>query len=233
MKDIFGRAILTFAKSGRAPDIITWTSISDEDPLPIQYLFRSYADMPEIEQHALRLCSGHILDVGCGAGSHSLYLQQNKFHVTALDFSPRSVEACRIRGVLNVRQANIFEFDEGRYDTILLLMNGTGIAGTLDRLQLLFTKLMELLADGGQILIDSSDLLYMFDEDEIPQIRHRKHYYGEIKYYMSWEGDQETPLNWLYCDFDTLSEIANRAGLKSERIMDGENSDFLARLTKK
>jgi 2-polyprenyl-3-methyl-5-hydroxy-6-metoxy-1,4-benzoquinol methylase len=87
MKDLFGKALLDYQNDNYTEDIITSTNISDEDELPLPYLFRSFKDMPKLEQKALKLAEGKTLDVGCGAGSHSLYLQQKEIEVKAIDIS--------------------------------------------------------------------------------------------------------------------------------------------------
>src|SRR5690606_3409631 len=102
------------------------TNISDEDELPLPYLFRSFNEMPMLEQKALQMVKGKTLDVGCGAGSHSLYLQKKGISVKTIDISKGAVEVAKMRGVKNVELKDILDETE-HFDTILLLMNGTGI----------------------------------------------------------------------------------------------------------
>ena len=194
--------------------------------------------MPELEQKALHLAKGKILDVGCGAGSHSLYLQENNFDVTAIDISANAIEACQLRGLKNARVQNILDLDSDfhqndRYDTILLLMNGTGIFGTLQQTSNYLSKLKSLLAPNGQILIDSSDIIYMFDEDEdgskwIPG----EGYYGELTFTISYKNQTEEAFPWLYLDYNTLQNAAHANGLQCELIQEGDHFDYLARLSR-
>ena len=90
MKDLFGQAILDYQTQNAPEDLVTETNISEADEMSVAYLFRTYQEMPKIEKKALKLAKGKILDVGCGAGSHSLYLQQKGFDVTAIDISPNA-----------------------------------------------------------------------------------------------------------------------------------------------
>ena len=171
MKDLFGKAILDFQTNNAPEDLTTETTISDEDEMSVAYLFRSYKEMPVLEQKALQLAKGKVLDVGCGAGAHSLYLQNEKnLEVHSIDISSNAVAACTPRGLKNVHLQNILEIDSttsaNKYDTIFLLMNGTGIFGTLKNTAQYLQKLKSLLKPDGQILIDSSDIIYMFDADE-------------------------------------------------------------------
>ncbi|CAM3351853.1 Ubiquinone biosynthesis O-methyltransferase [Flavobacterium longum] len=227
-----GKAILDYQTGNNPENLVTETSISDADELSVDYLFRGFNDMPKIEQQALRLASGKVLDVGCGAGSHSLYLQEKGIDVTAIDISPNAIEACRLRGVKNAEVANLRDV-EGVFDTILLLMNGTGIFGRLKDVSAYLAKLKSLLSVGGQILIDSSDIIYMFDEDDDGGrwITSDRNYYGELTFYLSYKGEQETPFDWLYMDFNTLQNAANAHGLHCELVAEGVHYDYLARLT--
>ena len=166
MKDILGKALLDYFHGNYTEDILTETNISDEDELPLPYLFRSFDEMPLIEQKALELCKGSVLDVGCGAGSHSLWLQNKGLQVTAIDTSKGAVEVSTLRGVENVTQISLLDYSEEKFDTILLLMNGTGIFETIDQVSNYLHHLKSLLQPNGQILIDSSDLKYMYDTSE-------------------------------------------------------------------
>ncbi|WPO79660.1 class I SAM-dependent methyltransferase [Flavobacterium sp. KACC 22761] len=234
MKDLFGKAMFDFQTNNSPEDIITETSISEEDEMSIEYLFRSYSEMPKLEQKALQLAFGRILDVGCGAGSHSLSLQNERnLDVTSIDISEKAIETCKLRGLKNAKVQNILDFEDNKFDTILLLMNGTGIFGKLENCNAYLLKLKSLLNPGGQILIDSSDIIYMFDEDEdggkwIPS---DNNYYGELTFTISYKGEKEEPFNWLYLDYNTLQNAANANGLQCELILEGEHYDYLAKLS--
>lgn len=234
MKDLFGKAILDYQTNNSPEDLVTETSISEADEMPVSYLFRTYNEMPELEQKALQLAKGSVLDVGCGAGSHTLALQnERKLDVTAIDISENAVKACQLRGIENVKVANILDLDvKNKFDTILLLMNGTGIFGTLKETDKYLQKLKSLLKDKGQILIDSSDLIYMYDQDEdgafcIPA----EGYYGELTFTVQYKGETEDTFPWLYLDYNTLQNAAIANGLKCELLLEGEHFDYLARLS--
>ena len=235
MKDLFGKAILDYQTNNKPEDLLTETSISEEDVMSVAYLFRSYAEMPKIEQKALYLAQGKILDVGCGAGSHGLYLQnKNKLEVTCIDISPKAIEACQLRGLRNTKVQNLLDIKNETFDTILLLMNGTGIFGTLSNTPQYLQKLKSLLNPNGQILIDSSDIIYMFDQDEdgayeVPA----DGYYGELTFTVSYKGETEDTFPWLYLDYNTLQNAAIANGLQCELIIEGEHFDYLARISKK
>ena len=234
MKDLMGKAIWDFYQNKSADDLLTETSISEIDELPVEYFFRDFDEMNLLEQKALELSTGKILDIGAGAGSHSLYLQnEKKLEVFALDNSPKSVEVCQLRGVKNVWCSDILDFPVQTFDTILLLMNGTGIFESLDKIDFYLEKLQSLLNEKGQILIDSTAILYMYDRDEdggvmVPADR----YYGEVDYFIHYQLDTENPTKWLYLDFETFKRAAENNGFEIEKILQEEDS-YLAKLTKK
>ncbi len=226
MLDLFGKAILDFQTDNSPEDLVTETSISDPDEMSVAYLFRSYDEMPKIEQKALDLCFGKILDIGCGAGSHSLYLQQKRLDVTSIDISENAVKACQLRGLKNAKVQNILYLQEEKYDTILLLMNGTGIFQTLEEAPKYLQKLKSLLAPNGQILIDSSDIIYMYDEDDVP----KDNYYGELIFTIQYKKQTEKPFPWLYLEFELLNKLAEESNLNCQKILEGDHYDYLARL---
>lgn len=233
MLDLFGKAILDYQTNNAPENIITETSISESDEMSVAYLFRSYAEMPKLEQKALQVAKGRILDVGCGAGSHTLYLQEKGFDVIAIDISENAVNACQLRGLNKVKVTNILDYNpEEKFDTILLLMNGTGIFSDLRNIHHYLIKLKSLLNPGGQILIDSSDIIYMYDQMEdgsylIPA----NGYYGELTFTIQYKKESEEPFKWLYLDYNTLQNAVNASSLQCELIMEGEHFDYLARIT--
>lgn len=231
MKDLFGKALMDYQNGNYTENLITSTSISDEDELPLPYLFRSYKDMPKLEQKALQLAKGTILDVGCGAGSHSLYLQEKGLEVKAIDTSKGAVEVSKLRGVKNVELKNILD-ETGTFDTILLLMNGTGIFQEMSQVSKYLKHLKSLLKPNGQILIDSSDIKYMYEDDDggVWQDMNAT-YYGELDYFLSYKGEKEAPMKWLYLDFKTFKQECASVGLQCKLVMEGSHYDYLAQLT--
>ena len=231
--DPMGRAILDYYKDKKASKLRVFSPMFEEDEIPLTTLFRSYKSMPEIECKALDMAKGRVLDVGAGSGCHSLVLQERGVDVTAIDISPLSVETMKERGVKKVLEQDFFTL-KGQYDTILMLMNGIGIVGTLDRLPEFFKQLDKILAHRGQVLCDSSDISYVFEDEEgMIDIPNEMDYYGEHSFQMQYKDTIGEPFDWLYIDADTLKEKAWRSGYAVEVVAEGEHYDYLARITKK
>ena len=235
MADVFGKALQDYQKDQYTEDIKTYSSLDEEDVIPVPYLFRTFAEMPKIEQKALQLARGKVLDIGAGAGSHALYLQNKGLEVTALDSSKGCIEVCQARGGESTLCSPILDYSEERYDTLLLLMNGIGLAGQLKNLSGFFQNLASLLQPNGQILLDSSDIIYMFEQDEDGGywILNDGTYYGEVQFEMEYKGQKSEPFDWVYVDFDTLQNACESNGLNCELVISGEHYDYLAKLTLK
>lgn len=229
-----GRAIADYHSTGKAAKLRVLSSMFYEDEIPVSTLFRTFGEMPPLEQRMMELSRGRVLDVGAGSGCHSLVLMERGLGVKAIDISELSVQVMRERGV-DAALVNFFDetFVE-KFDTVLMAMNGIGIVGKVERLPEFFRCAKRLLAPGGQLLLDSSDLRYLFEEEDGSfTVNLAAGYYGEVDFEMRYKGVKGASFDWLYIDFETLSLYANEAGFNCERCADGEHYDYLARLTVK
>ena len=229
--DPMGAAIYDYFTQGEADTLIVHSSMFDDDEIPVADLFRRFEDMPQLEKAALEMSHGRILDVGAGSGCHTAALKEMGKEAVAIDISPLSVEVMKRRG-LDARQINLYDtsFAE-RFDTILMLMNGTGIIGTLDNMPAFFERMKQILAPGGAILIDSSDLRYLYEEEDGSlMIDLADEYYGLLDYQMEYKNVLGEPFDWLYVDFDTLAFYAEENGFAAEIVAEGGHYDYLAKL---
>lgn len=230
-----GAAIADFHKSGRAAKLIVKSSQFDDDEIPVKTLFRKFAQMPMLEKEALRLAKGDILDVGGGSGCHSLALQDMGKSVCAIDISPLSVETMQARGVNDARLINLFDpaFTD-KFDTILMLMNGSGIIGKINNMGDFFIRIKQLLHPDGCVFLDSSDLKYLFEEEDGSfLIDIAGDYYGEVDFRMKYKDVEGEPFDWLYVDYQTLNLYAAEYGFKAELVKEGAHYNYLAKLTLK
>lgn len=234
-KDPMGQAIADYFNHGKAAKLRVFSSQFDEDEIPVDQLFRSYDKMPPLEQKALQLAKGKILDCGAGSGCHAIALQAMGKEVQAIDISPLSVEVMQKRGIKQAFQINLFdEHYLEKFDTILMLMNGSGIIGKLENMPAFFAKMKQLLNPDGCIYMDSSDLRYLFeDEDGSLLIDLAGDYYGEIDFQMQYKQTKGDDFDWLYIDFQTLSHYACENGFTAELIAEGEHYDYLVCLKMK
>lgn len=230
--DIFGAAISKYFETNEEQIITVKSDDFEEDEILVSYLFRDYSDMPILEKKALQLCRGKVLDVGAGAGSHALYLQnEKKLDVTALDISNGAIEICKRREIKSCVSSDFYQHHE-KYDTILMLMNGSGIIGKLDGFQQFFYHLKNILLPNGQVLMDSSDLIYLFqNENGEYWVDASQGYYGEMKYQIGFEKTYSAPFDWLYVDYNTLQRACWFHGFECELMVEGDHYDYLAKLS--
>ena len=229
MNDILGQAIHNYLHK-QQPKATLWihNHYGPKEEMPIDTFFRDEEEMPDMEWLALNECRGRVLDIGAAAGCHSLLLQQRGADVTAIDLSPLAVQTMQERGVKKAVVADIFTYNQGKFDTLLLLMNGIGLAGTIEGMKRLLTHLGTLLQDGGQILFDSSDVAYVYEDGPMPQTN----YYGEIPYQYEYNKQKTEWFNWLYIDEQTLQPIVTECGYQMEVLLEDEYGQYLVRLTK-
>ncbi|GAA3944478.1 class I SAM-dependent methyltransferase [Hymenobacter algoricola] len=234
LPDPVGHALMAFLRGNKAAALQVQCNVSEDEELPASYFFRSLWEMPELERTALEECRGHILDAGAGAGCHSLELQSRGFQVKALDASPGAVQVMQERGVRAAACHHLFDAPAARerFDTILMLMNGLGLVGTLDGLEKFLTHARTLLAPGGQILATSSDVSYLYEDEEgALVINLNGPYYGEVEYRLSYGDEASRPFDWLFADAGIVQDYAEAAGYEAEFLGEDDQQQFLVRLT--
>ncbi|QIX63063.1 class I SAM-dependent methyltransferase [Hymenobacter sp. BT18] len=233
--DPLGHALLAFHRgTDSAATLTVHSNVAEDEPLPASYFFRSLWEMPELERLALEECRGRVLDLGAGAGCHTLELQQRGFAVKAVDVSEGAVHVMQARGVQEVARHELFAVpaEAGGYDTLLMLMNGLGLVGTLDGLERFLKYAHTLLAPGGQILATSSDISYLYEDEEGALVFDLNGpYYGEIEYTMSYEQETGAAFSWLFADASILQDYAEAAGYDVEFLAEDEQQQYLVRLT--
>jgi len=227
MNDVLGQAIWDHYQGLKGHKLWIHNTYGKKEEMPVDVYFRDAVAMPEMERMALQLCKGKVLDVGCGAGSHSLLLQKAGFDVTAIDISPKAVEVARRRGVQKSFATDVFEFEHTKFDTLLMLMNGIGLTGNLAGLSRFLEHAKTLVKKKGQLIFDSSDVAYLFVGGAKPTDR----YYGEITYRYEYKKMKTEPFSWLYVDAQTLTEVAAAAGWQTQVLLEDDYDQFLVRLT--
>lgn len=227
--DPYGRALKDFAQEEEVAKLMVNTSYGKPEEIPLWYFFREYEEMPTLEQLALSVCEGRVLDIGGGTGSHAICLQQMQREVTAIDTSSEAVDIMKASKVKDARNQDFFSLEGEQFDTLLGLMNGIGFIGTLDRLGLFLKKADELLSREGQIILDSSDISYLYEGEEKPKDR----YYGEVQFQYEYKGQKGDWFDWVYIDMDTLTEKAYDLGWITYILNKDENDQYLARLVRR
>ena len=225
--DIYGQALQDFYQQQPEEKLWLHNNYGEPEEMPVEVFFREEDEMPEAELLALQLCRGKILDIGAGAGSHALILQERGFEVTALEVSPGAAAVMQKRGVKRVVQQDIYQYKTEKFDRLLLLMNGIGLTQNLFGLDRFLQHAKQLLLPGGQLIFDSSDIAYLYDDLPLP----KTNYYGEIQYQYEYKKQHGNWFNWLYIDQKTLKQHAEKQGWKCELIYEDDMDLYLAKLT--
>ncbi|MCB2220005.1 MAG: methyltransferase domain-containing protein [Bacteroidetes bacterium] len=225
-------AFTDFFNGDKKASVTIHSDIGDVEEVPVSYFFRTLKEMPLLEQKALDFCKGSVLDVGAGSGCHSLVLKERSLLVTPLEIRPALVEIMKKQGLENAVLADFYRYKNDTFDTLLLLMNGIGFAGNLKGVDLFLKHARKLLKPGGQLILDSSDLMYMFEAEDGSYLieLNRDKYYGEVEYQFEYQGIKGPSFNWIFLDYFTLEQIATENGFRSEVIYEGEHFEYLARL---
>lgn len=227
-RDVYGEALHDYFQDGAlSSPLMIHNTYGEPEEMPVEAFFRTAEEFPELEFIALSLCDGKVLDVGAGAGAHALYLQQQGFDVSALDVSAIACRIMQQRGVQQVVHGDILELQDQRYDTLLFLMNGIGLAKTVDGFRELLAHCKTLLTAQGQLIFDTSDISYLYEDYKVPR---PTHYFGEIGYRYAYKGQHGDPFKWLYLDQETLIGIAHEENWVVQILFEDETDQYLVRM---
>ena len=226
MKDLFGKALLDFHRGTTRSPLMLFNEYGDPEEIPVESYFYGPDQFSNLEIFALDQCKGRVLDIGAASGRHALYIQNQGIDITALDISQACGKLMRETGVKKVVVDDIFKYRAEKYDTIIMLMNGLGVVGTLGGLQSLLDHLKTLLVEDGQLIVDSSDISYLYDDDNMPEGK----YFGELSFQYSYGGQLDDSFNWLYIDPSRLMQLAGQSGWNCQIIYEDQTGSFLARL---
>jgi len=229
----YGRSLLDFFNGDTLAQVVIRRDDGHADDLPASAFFREPSDFSPIEQAAMALCRGYVLDIGAGTGCHSLALQERGTRVLAIDVSPQALEILSKRGVEKCQHVDVFEFHGGPFDTLLLMMHGIGMVEDIAGLDRFLDHVHKLLKADGQILLDSLDVrctdnpLHLAYQEAN---RQAGRYFGEIRLRFEYQGRKGPPFGWLHVDPDTLTDRAAKLGWSCQVVCQEDSGDYLAQL---
>jgi SAM-dependent methyltransferase len=231
----FGLAFLDFLKGNKSACITLVRDDGFAEQLPISHFFRGPDEFTGLERTALDQCRGCVLDTGAGSGRHSLALQSRGYRVCAIDVSTEAVEVMRETGVVDAHEADVIQFSGDRFDTILMLGHGIGMAEDINGLRRLLKHLSTLLKPEGQVLLDSVDLWLTSEPWHLVyQESNRKagRYSGEVRLRLRFKDQTGPTYGWLLIDRETLTREASALGWATRIVLQEADGNYLARLTR-
>lgn len=224
--DPLGSAVSDYYKQQTRGPLMINTSYGEPEEMPVEVYFRDFDDMPYLEQIALDQCDVKVLDVGACAGAHSLFLQGQGHQVTAIDSSAGCITTLNSQGVKKALKEDFFSLPPADYGTILMMMNGLGLAGKLSKLLPMLNHMKTLLRPGGFVLADSSDISYLYGDIPKPL----NNYYGEVSFQFEYNGQKGDWFDWLYIDLESLEQHVAIAGWSMEVLYTSEDDAYLVRM---
>ncbi len=226
--DLFGKALYDFYQGRFQPPLVLHNTYGDPEEIPVEGYFFDENQISEMEDFALSLCRGRILDAGAAAGRHVMILQDRGLDVTGLEVSRLCCNLMRARGVRKVVHGDIHKRKAEGFDTVMMLMNGIGLAGSVEGLRKLLLHLKQIVHAGGQIIFDSSDISYVYEQTEKPADR----YFGEMDYRYEYRGQKGEWFSWLYIDSVKMKEISAACGWHLQVIYEDQTETYLGRLVR-
>jgi SAM-dependent methyltransferase len=227
-----GAALLDFHRGATDAEVVISSDLWEDEPTPVAAFYRPDGqNLPELEQRALELCRGRVLDLGAGAGRHALELQRAGHEVVAVDVLEEAVEIMTDRGVADARCGNLGAVAGERFDTVLMLMHGLGIVGDLRGLGELLQGLERHLAPEARVVCDSADLGAVLESEApgvVDDLVGGDRYIGEVEFRLRYRALEGEPYPWLFVDPDALAIIGSSAGFSVEIAATGARGAFLA-----
>lgn len=231
----FGLALKEFYEGNKYAKVIFHRDDGLKEDHHVFLYFRSQRDFSLIENQAIALCRGKVLDIGAGVGPHSLELQKMGLEVYAIDISFNACEIMKKRGVMNVKCSTVYDLKEITFDTILLMGRSIGFVENLLGLKKFLNFCNGLLNSGGFILLDSFDVQQTTNQTHLAyQNENSKsgRYFGEIRLQLEYKGQIGEKFQILHVDPYTLTKTAKEVGWSCDTIYKEKNGDFLAKIFK-
>jgi SAM-dependent methyltransferase len=220
-------ALAAYRAGRRQVELVLRTDVAEEEHVPVSLFFRPVESMPAVERRALAEARGRVLDVGAGPGAHAAPLAAAGHAVTALEILPVALAALHGGGVVDVRDGGLEALGpEERFDTVLVLMNGLGLPGTMAALDDFLAALAGHLEAGGRILADSTDPARWDVPDD-------GRYVGEVHMQLEFDGQAGPPFPFLFVDPEALAAACTRVGLTCEVLEREEDGRYLARMARR
>jgi SAM-dependent methyltransferase len=226
MKDVFGKALLDYFNGEFEAPLLLNNEYGDPEIIPLESYFNTADEFSDMEYFALSRAKGRILDIGAATGRHAWYLQQQKKKVTALDLSPKCGQIMKASGVNNVLIGDIFQLDPEPFDTIIMLMNGVGLVGSVAGLRRFLGRMKSFVKPNGQLIFDSTDITYLYRDTALPMDK----YYGQLSFRYEYKGEIDESFDWLYIDHSMLTKVSKEEGWMCQVIYEDGQDSYLARL---
>jgi len=194
-----------------------------------KYYFAEYRDWHDREKKAMQYVRGRVLDVGCGAGRVSLYLQKKGFDVLGVDVSPLAIGVCKMRGLRNARVLPITKLCSklGRFGTVIMFGSNFGLFGNRKRAKWLLKRLYRMTTENARIIADSLDPYKTNDPDHLRYHRFNKRrarMAGQLRIRVRYRKYVTPWFDYLLVSQQEMANILDGTGWESNRVLASLNS---------
>jgi len=232
-QDAYGHEIYDYLKGERSYEIVERDDgFFDISGGPKIY-FLEYNEWGMHEKEAMKFVKGRVLDIGCGAGRHALYLQRRGYEVMGIDNSPLAIKVCRERGLKNVKVLSITQINSklGKFDTILMMGNNFGLFGNFKRARWLLKKFRKITRENGIIIAETRDpyQTHIMEHLEYHEFnRRRNRMPGQLRIRIRYKKYVTPWFDYLLVSKNEMKMILRNTGWQIKRFIDGKNGVYIA-----
>jgi len=236
-EDAFGQEIWAYYKGERTSEIVERDDgYFDVSSGPKMY-FSEYDDWHSVDRKAMEFVKGRVLDIGCGAGRHSLYFQKKGFDVLGIDSSPLAIEVCKLRGLEKAKVVAIedINFKPDSFDTIIMMGNNFGLFGSFKKAKMLLKKFHKMTSINGLIIASTRDTYKTSNPDHLEYHRINKQkgrMAGQSRIRIRFRKYVGRWLDYLIVSKEEMNEILKGTGWKIKEFIDSDNSEYAAVIEK-
>ena len=236
-EDAYGQELFNFYINNEGAEIVERDDGFIEGTTNLSLYFAPYEQWPTHQQEAMQFAHGRVLDIGAGAGRHSLHLQNQGLEVTAVDNSPKAVELCRLRGVNDARLLPITKISRHiePFDTIIMMGNNFGLFGNAQRAKRLLRRFHNLTFEGGTLIAETNDPYQTEDPDHLEYHefnRQRGRMPGQLRLRVRYRKYKTPWMDYLIVSKDEMKEIVSDTGWIIDRFIDSDSSMYIVVLEK-
>jgi SAM-dependent methyltransferase len=236
-EDAYGQELLAYYNGNEINEIVERDDGFISTGLKISYYFSQFEDWPFHEQEAITFAKGNVLDIGCGAGRHALYLQEKGFGVLGIDNSPLAIRVCKLRGLNKAEVMSIedIDFAPNSFDTILMLGNNFGLFGNFKKAQKLLRKFHKITSKNALIIADTRDPYKTENPDHLAYQefnRKRRWMSGQIRLRIRFRKYATPWFDYLLVSKEEMKGILNGTRWKVKEFLDSGNANYVALIEK-
>jgi len=236
-EDAFGQEIWAYYKGEEASEIVERDDGYFNASKGPSLYFLEYEDWDPIDRKAMEFVKGKVLDIGCGAGRHSLYLQSKGFDVLGVDSSPLAIKVCKLRGL---RQAKVMPIEElnfkpNSFDTVIMLGGNFGLFGSFKKARRLLKKLHKMTSKNGLVIAFTRDTYKTDIADHLEYHKRNKEkgrMPGQLRVRIRFRKCVGRWFDYLIVSKKEMEEILKGTGWKIKEFIDSGNSAYIATIEK-